>query len=196
MLELSFEPFRELSTQRLSLRAIVPADAPALFALRSDLRVMQHIGRPLARTLADAEQLIRDMRDSQVARTGVVWAMALRGDPTLVGTIGFWRIAAEHHHGELGYLLKPELWRQGLMREAALAVLGFGFETLRFHRIEACVDPSNQASIALLERLGFVREAWFTQNFQFQGAFLDTLVFAQLASSWAKRALDRRSGAT
>ncbi len=190
MLDLNFTPFPALSTKRLMLRALAPADIHALFALRSDPRVMKHIGRPLAKTLEDAAKFMQDMQETFAAKTGIVWAITRHGDPELIGTIGFWRIEAEHHHGELGYILKPELWGQGFTREAASAVIAHGFDGLSFHRIEACVDPANSASIGLLESLGFVREARFTQNFFFEGAFLDTLVYAMLRPMKKARSSD------
>lgn len=180
MLELSFSPFPVLRTERLLLRAIVPTDAQALFVLRSDPRVMRHIGRPLARTVEDAESVLEDMRSAFENRTAIVWALTRHGDPELVGTVGFWRIAAEHHHGELGFLLRPDLWGQGITREAATAVVDHGFAALHFHRIEACADPANTASIAVLESLGFAREAHLVQNYLFDGVFLDTLMYGRL----------------
>jgi ribosomal-protein-alanine N-acetyltransferase len=183
VLELDFFPFPVLRTKRLLLRAIVPADAQALFVLRSDPRVMQHIGRPLAKTVEDAETLLESMRSTFENRTSIVWAITRHGDPELVGTIGFWRIAAEHHHGELGYILRPDLWGQGITREAAIAIIHHGFAAFQFHRIEACVDPANTASIKLLESLGFAREAHLVQNFLFGGVFLDTLMYGRLHPS-------------
>jgi ribosomal-protein-alanine N-acetyltransferase len=180
VLDLDFKPFPELATPRLRLRAIEPGDAGALFALRSDPRVMRYIGRPLARTLEDAEKLVRVMQENFEAKTGIAWAVTVHGRNELVGTVGFWRIDAENHHGDLGYLLSPDLWGRGLMREAAGTVVACGFERLRFHRIEACVDPANAASIRVLESLGFSREAYHRENFCFEGRFLDTLVYARL----------------
>lgn len=180
MLELNFSPFPALTTARLVLRPCVPGDVPALFGLRSDPRVMRHIARPLAKTVEDAERLLADMQAGMEAKTGIVWAVTQAGADELVGTVGFWRIAAEHHHGELGYLLRPDLWGRGLTREAAAAVVRCGFERLGFHRIEACVDPANQASVRVLESLGFALEGRHRANFHFEGSFLDTLYFGLL----------------
>lgn len=180
MLELNFSPFPVLRTERLLLREIVPVDAQALFVLRSDPRVMQHIARPPAASIEDAESLIEHLRAVFEDRTAIVWALTRHGDPELVGTIGLWRIDAEHHRGELGYLLRPELWRQGITREAATAVIDHGFSALQLHRIEACVGPANTASSAVLESLGFAREAHLVQNVRFGGVFLDTLMYGRL----------------
>jgi ribosomal-protein-alanine N-acetyltransferase len=183
MLELNFSPFPVLRTKRLLLRAIVPADAQALFVLRSDPRVMQHLGRPLAKSIEDARALLDVIQKGLENRTAIAWALTRHDDPELVGTISFWRIAAEHHYAELGYNLRPDLWGQGITREAATAVIDHGFTALQFHRIEACVDPANTASIALLESLGFAREAHLVQNFLFNGVFFDTLMYGRLNPS-------------
>ena len=181
MLDLRFDPFPTLATERLRLREMEARDVPALFALRSDPRVMRHIGRPLARVEDDAARLLADMRTATAERAGIAWALTLADDDELVGTFGFWRIAAEHHRGELGYLLRPDLWGRGFAREAGAAVVRHGFEVFGFHRIEACVDPTNAASIRVLEKLGFEREGLHRGNFHFEGRFLDTLMFARLA---------------
>ncbi len=47
MLELDFSPFPIIGTDRLILRELTMDDVPAVFAIRSDPRVMQFIGRPL-----------------------------------------------------------------------------------------------------------------------------------------------------
>lgn len=183
MLALNFSPFPVLRTERLLLREIVPADAQALFVLRSDPRVMQHLGRPPAKTLADAQALLEIMLKGLANNTSIVWAITRHGDPELVGTVTFWRIDTEHHHGELGYLLRPDLWGQGLAREAATAVVEHGFAELALHRVEAHVDPANTASIALLESLAFNREAHLVQNYRFGDVFFDTLIYGRLNPS-------------
>jgi ribosomal-protein-alanine N-acetyltransferase len=58
MLNLNFNPFPILTTQRLVLRQITIKDAAALYALRSNEKVMQYIDKPLAKSLADAVELI------------------------------------------------------------------------------------------------------------------------------------------
>ena len=55
MLSLNFTPFPTLETERLLLRQMTLADAPALHRLRSDKAVMQYINRPLTQTVEEAE---------------------------------------------------------------------------------------------------------------------------------------------
>jgi ribosomal-protein-alanine N-acetyltransferase len=63
------------------------------------------------------------------------------------------------------------------MTEAVSAAIAYGFNTMKLHTIEAQVNPNNEASIGLLKKCGFVQEAYFRENFYFNGNFLDTPVF-------------------
>lgn len=181
MLELDFSVFPELRTERLHLRELTQADAPALHAMRSDPRVMQHIGRPLSTTLADSELLIEQIAQGRKDNTGITWAITLNTDPTVIGTIGYYRLKPEHHRGEIGYLLAADHWRKGYMGEALEAAIDAGFQRFRFHTIEAITDPLNTASNALLARHGFVREGSFKENYLWNGVFHDSAVWSRMS---------------
>jgi RimJ/RimL family protein N-acetyltransferase len=56
---------------------------------------------------------------------------------------------------EIGYSLDPKFQGQGLASEALRLALAHAFDTLRYRRVEADVDPRNVPSCRLLERLGF-----------------------------------------
>ena len=111
----------------------------------------------------------------------ITWGIFRKEGSSLLGTIGFWRIQKEHYRAEIGYLLHPTLQGQGLMQEAVKAVLQYGFETMQLHSVEANVNPANAASIKLLERSGFLREAHFKENYFYNGRFLDSLIYSLLA---------------
>lgn len=181
MLTVDFTPFPSLSTERLLLRELLPTDAPALFAMRSDERVMKHIGRPIATTLADAEELIARIAEDHEKNTGITWAVTLREKDTLIGTIGYYRLKLEHHRGEIGYMLSADHWGKGIMSEALKAAVACGFERFKFHSIEAVTDPRNIASNTLLQRSGFVREGLFKENYYWNGEFQDSAVWSKLA---------------
>ena len=60
----------------------------------------------------------------------------------------------------LGYAVASKFANQGYMREGLDLVVREAFATLRLHRIEANIQPGNQASIALARGAGFVREGF------------------------------------
>lgn len=174
--------FPILSTERLMLRKLESDDAGEMFAIRSDERVMRFLDRPRAEKLEDAAKLVEAMIDLQAKGDGVTWAITMRGEPKMIGTIGFWRMQKEHFRAEIGYQLHPDYQGKGIMHEALRAVLEYGFGELNLHSVEANVNPNNAGSIRLLEKNGFVREAYFKENYYYNGKFLDSAIYSLLTT--------------
>ena len=183
MLQVNFASFPTLTTERLTLRQMSRADAPALFILRADPEVMKYIPRPLAQSLDDVVEYI-DKVNEMVGRHELInWGVTLRDDSQIIGTIGYVGIKPEHYCAEVGYMLRPDLQGTGLMQEALTAVLDYGFQTLHLHSVEALIDPDNMASACLLERNRFVKEGHFKENEFWDGKFLDTVYYSLLESN-------------
>ncbi len=178
MLNINLHPFPVLATERLVLRQMNEMDAGELFALRSNKNTMEFLDRPLAESNEDALLLIRKINQSLANNDGITWAVTLKNNPALIGTIGFWRIMKEHYRAEIGYMLKEEFQKKGIMQEAVLATLHYGFYVMKLHSVEANVNPFNIASIKLLEKNNFIREAYFKENYYYKEKFLDSAVYS------------------
>lgn len=184
MMEVSFTPYPILTTDRMLLRAIDLMDAPQLLRLRSEPQTMKYLDKQPLQSLAEAELLIEKISEDIANNNGITWAMALKEQPTLlIGTIGFWRLMKNHYRAEIGYMLLPEYCKKGLMKEAADAVIDYGFTHMNLHSIEANINPANDASEALLKNLGFIKEAYFKENFYFNGHFLDSAIYSLIKSA-------------
>lgn len=81
----------------------------------------------------------------------------------------------------LGYWIGLPFARHGLMTSAVRAVLPFGFENLKLHRIEAACLPSNEPSLRLLRRTGFTEEGFARGYLKIDGVWRDHVLFAMLA---------------
>lgn len=179
--QLSFSPFPEITTNRLILRQLRPADDQTLFVLRSNEEAMKYIGRPIATTIEDARELMGRMDQALADNSGIVWMICLKGRPDdVIGTIGYHRIDKPNYRAEIGYMLHPVFHRKGLMQEAISAVISYGFDDMKLHSIEAIVSPGNEASIGILIRNGFVKEAHYKENYFYNGRFLDSAVYSLL----------------
>ena len=86
----------------------------------------------------------------------------------------------------LGYWMGAPHAGKGHMTRAVAAVVRFGFDTLRLHRIEAACIPDNASSIALLERNGFQREGFARAYLKIADAWRDHVLLALLEGE-AKR---------
>ncbi len=159
---------------------MLPADAPEILILRSDDQAMNFIGREKTTTLEEAEAFISTLEKSFKDNAGIYWAICRPDNFALIGNIGFWRIDKTHHRGEIGYMLHPDFWGQNFMSEALAKVLDYGFQKLKFHSVEANVNPQNVASVKLLEKFNFVREGYFRENYLVRGVFQDTASYSLL----------------
>lgn len=163
------------------LRETVKGDAPALFNMRSDEKVMAYIHRDRPKAIADIEMLIAQMAENYQTNNGLAWAITLKDNPgQMIGSIGYYRTDFANHRAEVGYLLSAAFWRQGIVGEALKAVIDFGFEKMGLHSIFANIDPKNEGSRQILLKHGFIKEAFFRENFYFNGEFLDSEVYGLL----------------
>ncbi len=178
MLDIQFPVFPVLQSSRCVLRQVVKTDAPQLLALRSDAAVMQYLDREAMTTVDEAGVMIDSMDSRLATGEGISWAISLIDSNEMIGLAGLWRIIKEHHRAEIGYTLLPAHWAKGLMSEVLQSIIDFGFRSMKLHSIEANVNPSNAASIRLLEKLGFEREAYFRENYYFRGRFLDSAIYS------------------
>jgi [ribosomal protein S5]-alanine N-acetyltransferase len=182
MLEPNFSPFPEIKTERLLLRRMQKADGPQILFLRSDDNVMKYIDREKTKTLEEAEAFIEKINNSVDMNEAIMWAISLANDPaTLIGTICYWRLQPQHYRAEVGYALHPVHWNKGIMKEALLAVISYGFEVMKLHSIEARLNADNGASARVLEKTGFTREGFFKEDFYSRGKFVDTAVYSLLS---------------
>lgn len=181
MLRPAFNPFPSITTSRLLLRRITTGDAPEILFFRSNKDTMQYIDKEAATSIDEVVTFIQHMDELISANDSILWGIALLEDPDkLIGTIGLWRFVKEHFRAEIGYMLHPDLWRNGIMKEALGAIIDYSFNTVLLHSIEARINPLNKASEALLISTGFVQEGYFKEDYFFRGEFGDTAVYSRL----------------
>ena len=179
MIELDFAAFPEIRTSRLLLRKMAHEDANEILEMRSSETVMQYIDRERAESLVDAKEYLNRINASIDSKNGLMWGIELKNRPgKIIGNIGYWRMVKEHFRAEIGYMLLPNYWRKGIMKEAIKAVIDFGFHRMKLHTIEANINPGNTASGLLLESVGFKKEAYFKENYYFNGTFHDSIIYS------------------
>jgi len=186
MLNLNFNPFPILESDRLILRKMILTDAPQLFELRTGEETMKFIDKDKIASVQVAQDMIQNMDFQMQNNAAVMWGITLPGSAPIIGTIGFWRIVKDHHRAEIGYMLRPEYWNKGYVSEAMNAVINYGFQKMKLHTIEANINPHNLASRRVLEKQGFQQEGFYRENYYFNGKYLDTAVFSLLKSNRAK----------
>lgn len=158
-----------LEAERLRLRHPRPTDADAVLAIFGDGRAMRYWSHEAFEYIEQAELYLREIDQGYADRTFCQWAITETAADDLIGTVTLTAWSKRNRRMELGYMLSPAHWGKGYASEAVRAVLGFAFERMRLHRVEAELDPRNTASARLLERLGFreeglLRERWYVYD--------------------------------
>jgi ribosomal-protein-alanine N-acetyltransferase len=180
MLSISFAPFPNLETERLSLRRVDKNDASPILELRSNVETMKYIPRPLLKSTEDALEHIA-MIDAKIENSeGINWAITLKNDSKLIGIIGFYRIKSEHFRAEIGYMILPAFSGNGIISEAINEVMNYGFNEIHLHSVEGIIDPNNLGSAKVLQKNGFIKEAHLKENEFYEGRFLDTVIYSRL----------------
>lgn len=182
----ALDGFPLLQGPRVRLRGPRDDDAPALFDLFGDARVMRYWSRPPMQDLAEARALIDDIHQSMIGRRLINWVIA-DADNAVIGSCTLFQFDPGHRRAELGYALHPAQWGRGIAREAATLALDWAFGHLGLHRCDAGIDPDNHASRALLHRLGFVTEGRQRESFFVGDKVTDSELLGLLASDWRAR---------
>jgi len=145
-----------LDTERLFLRRLTVDDAEFILTLLNEPSFLRYIGDKKVRNLDDARQYIVNGPVASYERHGFGLCLAeLRDSHTPVGMCGLLK-RDELPDPDIGFALLPDFWNKGFAFEAASAVLQDARERLKLPRVLAITSEDNEASINLLQRLGFV----------------------------------------
>jgi len=183
----NFSRFPNLSTSRLFLREITPADAKSVFALRSDFQVTRFNNAQPYTVLQEAYDLIVSFREDFKQSKTLRWGMTLKGDNQLIGIIGYNYWHKTDSRASVGYDLAKAHWNNGYTTEALRLIIAFGFHQMTLNRIEAECGDFNPASKRVLEKLGFEQEGRQREKFLQAGQFHDLLLYALLRRNYTQR---------
>ena len=158
-----------LNTKRLILRAAQRSDLDDLFAVYSDPRAMRFWSTPPHSSPEQTQENLDRMIASAAVR---LTYFAIEHQDRVIGTAGL------YNGDEVGFILHPDHWRQGIVSEAMTAIIPYLFGNTDVPHLTADVDPRNIASLNLLKSLGF-RVTHTAQNtFCIGGEWSDSVYLA------------------
>ena len=158
-----------ITTPRLRLRRATWDDLAAVHRLLAAPQAMRYWSTPEHQTMAQTEAWLatmigpdgRDSDDFLIEHNGAV-----------IGKAGAWAIP------EIGFLLHPDHWGQGLAHEAMSAIIPYLFRQHAMPALTADVDPRNAASLRLLARLGFQETHRVARTLQWRDEWCDSVYLA------------------
>jgi RimJ/RimL family protein N-acetyltransferase/ubiquinone/menaquinone biosynthesis C-methylase UbiE len=151
-----------VETDRALVRHWIPDDLPAFQQLATDVRVLRYIGDGQPWSDERVRRFVDGGIKAQTSRGWALWPVVLKSQNRLVGICGF--NAAFAPEVEIGWWLAPEQWGRGLATEVAGAVMEYGFGRLGLDRLISVAQPTNRASIRVMEKLGMTFDRAFTHK--------------------------------
>lgn len=142
-----------LETQRLILSVATLKDAAPMMEMNADPEVTRFVGEPPILNILEAEKIIRERLIAQWDQYKMGRFTVRLKDGTYIGWCGL-RYFPECDEVDLGYLFKKKYWGQGFASESSMAILKYGFETLKLKKIMAKAVPDNVNSIRVMQRIG------------------------------------------
>ncbi len=176
-----------LTTNRLILRSFTLKDASELQRLVGEWEVARRtLNIPHPYNDGMAEAWINEQPSRFKQGEGVSLAVIRKDDATLIGGIGL-RIEQQHGNGTLGYWVGKPYWGRGYGTEAAQAVLVYGFEVLKLHRISADHFGTNPASGRVMQKIGMTYEGTLRQKYKRWDKFEDSVCYGILREEYLKQ---------
>ena len=147
-----------LETERLVVRELEWKDSAFILELLNEPSFIQNIGDRGVRTLSDAEKYLENGPIASYAKNRFgLWRVSLKESNESIGMCGLIK-RATLDDVDVGYAYLPRFWSKGCATEAALACRDYARDVVGLQRLVAIVDPANEGSIRVLEKLGMTFE--------------------------------------
>lgn len=177
-----------LKTKRLSLRPISENDIENVYNLQSLEETARYntakIPENLSETKITVENWITENNDDKPKK--FTFAIDLIENEKFIGLIGI-NLGKEHYrNAEIWFQFDYRFWNKGYATESLRKIIEFGFEDLKFHRIEAGCAVDNIGSFSVLEKAGMLREAHTRQLLPLKSGWSDNYGYAILSTDERK----------
>jgi RimJ/RimL family protein N-acetyltransferase len=171
---------------RVVLRELRRSDAASLFAMLSNEEVSRFISPPPSTVDGFVRFIDWTLRQRTVG-TYACFAVTIASDDTAIGIFQLRQLEPDFSTAEWGFALAPEYWGSGAFKESAELLLGFAFDTVGVHRLEARAAVRNGRGNGALRKIGAIQEGILRKSFLRNGDYHDQTLWAILDCDWRER---------
>lgn len=167
-----------LTNENVTIREFTTDDKYRLAELANNPKISINLrdGFPNPYTISDAENFLEKYAGQQ---SSLVLAIEYNG--VYVGNIGLHKATDVYRKSaEIGYFLGEPYWNLGIMTKAVNMICDYGFKTMDIVRIHAGIFEFNPASMRVLEKCGFKKEAVFEKAIIKEGKIYDEIRYAKI----------------
>lgn len=173
-------------TERLQLRPIAAEDAQAIWPYVSDPQISRYMSWTPHKHIGETESFIADVIRRMGEHSTITWVVIERTSGAICGVVSLIAIMRTHRalrydKAELAYWIGTPYQGKGYATEACAAVLDYGFSQLRLNKVTVAHDAANDASRALIRRLGFREIGIEHRHFLKDGRWIDHVIYELLS---------------
>jgi ribosomal-protein-alanine N-acetyltransferase len=178
-----------LETDRLILRPLQESDAEAIFSYCSNPNVSRYTLWEPHTSIEDAEQFLRSyVFPKYEKKVPEPFGICFKGAvDSVIGTVGCFWASEANRCLELAYALAEPHWGQGIVVEAAKAVVDFVFAEYGIERLQCRCKAENIPSARVMEKLGMKREGTLRAATFHRARYWDMHYFSLLREEWENR---------
>ena len=166
-----FSNIPSLETERLFLRRMRVGDAQDMYDYAHRTDVTKYLRWSPHPDIYHTQDYLRYLATRYAAGSFYDWALIHKESGRMIGTCGFTSFNCPDDSAEIGYVLHPDYWGQGLAAEAVQTVLTLGFDNLLLHRIEARFIEGNAASLRVMQKVGMTFEGYLRESMLIKGSY-------------------------
>ena len=176
---------QEIETERLILCSFRHEDADSMMRnWLSDEEVQSMYGEPVYTTIEAVDELIDRYVLATSEGRAFRWEVIEKASGECIGQASYFLVDKNNHFGEIEYCIGRAFQGRGYATEATRAVIAYGFEKIRFHKVQICCRPSNSSSQRVIDKCGFVHEGTLRDYFFRNGGYEDRKFFSILMSEY------------
>ena len=172
----------EIETERIRLRLIDRSDLDSIHTLHSlpETDKYNALGIPnsIEETKAIIEPWINQNQSEEIKN--YTFAIDNKSNGKFMGLFGLKIGHQKYKRAEVWYKIHSDYWKKGYATEALKAIIDFGFDALKLHRIEAGCAVENIGSIKVLEKSGMLREGRLRQILPLKSGWSDNFQYSIL----------------
>ena len=183
---MALKPPSVIESNRLLIRLVEETDLPDLLAINSNDEVTRYLPYATWESLADGQAWFRRIEGLNASGSGLQFVVQEKTTGRVVATCLLFRYDEQSARAELGYVLGREYWGRGIMHEALSVLITYAFDTYALRRLEAEVNPVNEASCRLIQKLGFAQEGRLRHRWFSKGIAHDTNIYGLLRDEWPR----------
>ncbi len=174
-----------IETERLVLRRFRYTDDEAMLAYWiADEKIQSMYMEPVYTTKEAVKELLEKYIGSYEKEDYYRWAIILKETGECIGQIAYFLVDSKNHFAEIEYCIGSMFQCKGYATEATKAVICYGFEKIKLHKVQICTHTANIPSKRVIEKCGFTYEGTLRDYFYMDGAYVGRLYFSILHNEY------------